>query len=271
MVLKSYFDGANEADSDQFEFITIASACGTSEEWDAFHAAWNKVLRQHHADYLHTTDAVALQGDFATLKGWNDAKVDALISDCVSVIANHIEIPSVLPDMPLRRGLFFVTLQIQLEDFVLARGDNPNLPEPVTELCTSESVGFCFKRGKLLGANWYHLYFDQGEPFYGHICDRKNNRKARRAIPMLSKVAHLGESNMRLVPALQAADLFAWCISHNHRVTRGWHARLHRLPWHAWYLDYMLLMNPKKGALEMVKSWKLPKRKLRPPKRRGVE
>lgn len=265
MILKSYFDGANQPDADRFEFITIACACGTKEEWEVFHLAWSAVLDRHGADYLHTTDAVALRENFSREKGWDNDRVDALISDCVTIIENHIEIPSRIPEMPLKPGLFFVTLQIQLKDFVYARESNPSLPESVTELCATESLGFCFRRGRMLGAKWYHLYFDQGEPFYGHIYDRKNHRKARRAIPQLNKVVHLGESNMRLVPALQAADLFAWCISHHNRVTRQWHARLHRLPWQAWYLDYLLLINPKKGALEMVKSWKLPKRKLTPP------
>jgi hypothetical protein len=69
---------------------------------------------------------------------------------------------------------------------------------------------------------------------------------------------------MRDVPALQMADLFAWCITHNGNVVRDWHAKLHRLPWHSIYLDYKLMLNPIDGVLEKIRSWNLPKRKLYP-------
>jgi hypothetical protein len=173
VIFKSYFDGASEPDS-----ITVATVCGTSEQWCAFEAAWNQVLDAHGADYLRTTDAVALQEGFSTEKGWDRSSVDRLISDCVDVIADHIEIPRENVDFQQRPGLYPITLSILLNDFVQARQTNSNLPRSVTELCATESVSFCLKRGERLGANWYHLYFDQGEPFYGHIDDRMRHPKA---------------------------------------------------------------------------------------------
>jgi hypothetical protein len=63
VILKSYFDGASE--SDAFRSITITTACGTSEKWEAFEVAWRNVLNRHGVQYLHTTDAVALGGEFS--------------------------------------------------------------------------------------------------------------------------------------------------------------------------------------------------------------
>src|ERR1019366_3984048 len=100
-----------------------------------------------------------------------------------------------------------------------------------------------------------------GEPFFGHIYDRKHNPKARRTIPSLGKVIVLAEADMRVTPALQMADIFAWCINHNNNVSREWHRRLNRLPWRSRGLRYENLLKPKNGALELVRSWNLPRRK----------
>ena len=90
MILKSYFDGGNQADGLHGDCITLATACGTGEQWDMFESAWNEVLQKHNASFLHTTEAVSLQQAFHKDKGWNRESVDALISDCVDVISAHL-------------------------------------------------------------------------------------------------------------------------------------------------------------------------------------
>lgn len=262
VVLKSYFDGCGNKDEDR---IVIATICGTSSQWDSFKTDWDKVLDKHEADFLHTTDAVALRGDFSSDKGWDDDSVDAFINDCVEVIERHSA------EIPYKLGLFPVTLQITIADFLRARAVEPKLPNTVEEICATESLSFCLKWGRAIGAKWYHLYYDQGEPFYGHIDVRMRNRKAKRAIPLLAKVANYGQSNMRIVPAIQAADLFGWCIIHNDDVSRSWHKRLHSLSTSSWQslaLEYKHLLNPRKGVLDLTASWKLPQRA--PTKERGV-
>ena len=77
----------------------------------------------------------------------------------------------------------------------------------------------------------------------------------------MERVTHLGESDMRAVPALQLADLFAWSINHNDNVSREWHAKLNALPWNSLYLDYDLLLKPIAGVFDLVQSWKLPPRR----------
>jgi hypothetical protein len=164
----------------------------------------------------------------------------------------------------LKAGLMVVTLTIPLSDYKRAREYNPKLPNSVTEICTSESLGYCFKWGRGIGAEWYELYFDQGEPFYGHVCDRRDGKKSKKQITLMERVVHIGESDMRAVPALQMADLFAWCINHNDVVRRKWHERLHAVPWGSWpslILDYGHLTNPTPGALERTAAWKLPRRR----------
>jgi len=260
VVLESYFDGAAGPNRD---CLTLATACGTTEQWTELTSEWNEVLARHGANFLHATDAVSLQNDFHRDKGWSKVSVDALILDCVGVIARHLSVPGPFTNIA-RPGLHVVTLTIPLEDYRRARKALSTLPNSVADICTSESLGFCFRWGRRIGADTYKLYFDQGERFYGHVYDRKHNKKSKKAIAAMKDVVCLCESNMRSVPAIQLADLFAWCITHNHAVTREWHDRLHGLPWYSLYLDYNYLLNPKPGALEQTSAWDLPSRKAYP-------
>jgi hypothetical protein len=49
VVLKSYFDGSNHADSSEYDRISIAAVCGTSKQWKRFDTEWKKVLYRHRA------------------------------------------------------------------------------------------------------------------------------------------------------------------------------------------------------------------------------
>jgi len=269
VILKSYFDGGNQADSKQYDRITLAAVSGTSDEWKNLELAWNTVLTHHGANFLHTTDAIGLQKEFSKKKGWTDDLVDSLILDCVEVVAQHLLVPGKI-HVPgpfgyrlnvERSGLNATTFTIPLRDYRQARRVNPKLPNSVTEVCATESLGLCLKWGKVIGAGGYELYFDRGEPFFGHISDRYNNKKSKRAIPLMEKVVQLATSNMKRVPALQVADLFAWSANHINDVRRGWHARLNRLDWYSLILDYRRLLKPTPGALEKLASWNLPKRR----------
>jgi len=39
VVLKGFFDGGNQASSTQWDRVTLATACGTGDEWFAFDSA----------------------------------------------------------------------------------------------------------------------------------------------------------------------------------------------------------------------------------------
>jgi len=69
VVLKSYFDGGNQADSQEYDVLSLAVMSGAQDLWIPFENDWNKVLLNHHAAYLHTTDAVARVGIY---EGWTE-------------------------------------------------------------------------------------------------------------------------------------------------------------------------------------------------------
>lgn len=266
MVLKGYFDGGQTANKDR---ITLACVCGTCEEWELVESAWKRVIAEHGGPPLHTTNANALQKEFSKEKGWDNKKVDAYISACVDVIEGSLAEPGkiiVLTASGLRPniakpGLNAFTMTIPLDDFRRAREVKQKLPNSISELCASETLGFVFRWGRRIGAEGYQLYFDQNEPFHGHVCDRKNGKKSRKQITEMEKVLHIGESDMRVSPALQIADLFAWCINHKDNARRKWHKRLNHLSWGSYVLTYEYLINPTPGALERTAAWNLPMRR----------
>jgi hypothetical protein len=59
VVVKSYFDGGNQANSRQYDVLSLAVMSGTKDEWTPFENDWNAVLLKHHAAYLYTTDAMS--------------------------------------------------------------------------------------------------------------------------------------------------------------------------------------------------------------------
>jgi hypothetical protein len=257
MVLECYFDGANQPDQ-----AVLAMACGTPAEWASFNADWNDLLQHYPAPPLHTTDAVSLKRNFSADKGWDRENVNDFISNGVKLIGKHIARPIPSVEWQFISGLQMTTLTIPLDDYRRAREVVP-LPNSINEILTSETLGFCFKWGTRIGAESFDLHFDQGEPFYGHALDRCNSEQAKTDARSLAKIANLSKDDSRLTPALQVADLLAWCISHNDNTTRQWHRVLNDLPWASLFLDYDYLVSPLKGALERTASWGLtPRRKI---------
>jgi hypothetical protein len=261
-------DGGNQADSKEYDVVTLASVSGKTDEWKAFERDWKVVLKKHDAPWMHTTDAVSLKREpFTKENGWDKRRRNAFISDCVAVVENHTARPRTKQDKQDRYGRFGIvpyTFTIVLKDFLRARDVNPEVPKSATEICATSTVLRCLQWGEHIGADFYHFIFDQGEPFMSHVLDRQNNKKARKHLaPITGRITSIGQSDMRDVPALQMADLFAWCISHKNNTPRhGWNNRLlnHHAKWVDDWFDYDQLIKILPGVSNLVNSWKLPAR-----------
>jgi hypothetical protein len=256
VVFKCYFDGANQADSSQYDVVSLAVVSGGVGQWKAFEEDWKKALKRHDAPWLHTTDAVSLNGPFASEKGWDRARRDEFLSDCVTVINSHAAKSGV------REGLVPHVITISLKDFLRARETNPELPKDVTEICATQAAGFALRQGFTYEAHFFHFYFDQNESFRKHIEQRKLNKKANAHLKQINdRIIHIGGSDMRHVPALQMADLFAWCVSYQYRKPRyKWQNRILDHNNFEWF-DYDKLLAVRSDFPDMVKqvrSWGLP-------------
>jgi len=257
----SYFDGANQADSTQYDLLALAAVSGTKQQWQPFEKQWKKTLRDNHADFLHMTDALSLQGHFY---GWTNTKVAKLIKDCVKVSIPHLARQR-RADYPGKIGLFAYAIVIDLKDFARARKNNPDVPRNANELCATQAAFQCQRWGaEILGTVHYHFFFDQGEPFRGHIVDRIKSPKATKDIPMLKNITLNEEANMRFVSALQLADLVGWSVSHrNNPAIHKWQRDLLKTIF-VEIADYEQLIRPVPTTVEFAKNWKLPKRKQHP-------
>lgn len=253
--MKGYFDGGNEPDSRHYKIVTLGAFVGTNPQWRRFDRDWKRtVIVKHKARYTHATDAMSLQGVFAD---WNNARVDAMYSDCVTVIEEYAAVQG------KRLGLLPVAMSILNEDFVRAYQIVPELGTAPQHL----SVQCCeifFQYGeKFYPGNHYRLFFDQNEPYYGHMADLRNSRKARSAAPIWDRVVTLAQADMRVTPGLQAADTLSWAINREYldgKCSHEWQDRLLKLHREERILGYDQLIRPNPQAVSTVLSWKLPKR-----------
>jgi len=266
VVLKSFFDGAQTANNDR---VTLACVCATGEQWNPVEEDWKRVVAENNSTPWHTTNAYALRKEFKQEKGWTNEKVNAYASACADALEGslaqpgRILVPTPLGYLPniVKAGLNGLTMTIPVQDFRRARDVVEDFPNSVAELCLSETLGFVLRYGKRLKVDGYMLYFDRNEPFYGHALERWNSKKYRKDVPEVTKVASITEAEMASTPALQIADLFAWCLNHKDNVRRDWHKRVNDLHWDSYILTYEYLINPTPGALKRTSAWGLPKRK----------
>jgi hypothetical protein len=188
VILKSHFDGGNQADSTQYDVVTLAVVSGTKEQWIPFEIEWKKDLKKHKAKYLHTTDAVAMNDPFDNDSGWTEKSRDAFLLDCVTVASRHIAHQKTNRSGSMV-GLYPATITIVLKDFNEARDLDKRLPRTPYEICTTQALYRALEWGnEIMGAEYYHLFFDQNESFRGHICDRQQNKKARRHLKLMPRV-----------------------------------------------------------------------------------
>jgi hypothetical protein len=266
VIQRSYFDGANQADSTLYDCLTLASISGTKKQWRDFEREWIGVLKKHHADYLHLTDAIGFQRDFSRDNGWNERRRDAFIRDCVKVYGHHLAHPRSGVYPVGQFGLFPHTVTIQLKEYIRARNDNPDVPKSANEICAVQSISMCLDWAtKVLKIEHVELVFDQTEPFKGHIHDRVDNRRVLKDLPGLSLIKLIREENMREIPALQAVDLLGWCVSHKKQQSQPiWQKKMLCHPWLEEIHEYEDLINPIRHATDLAHKWNLPRRKLHP-------
>lgn len=263
VILRSYFDGGNQPDSTQYKVVSLASVSGTKDQWLSFETDWKAMLKTHDAPWLHTTDAVSLKNKpFTAENGWDIKRRDPFLSACADVVEKHLLQPMQIRP-PGKPGLMPHVVTVVLDDFLRATNDNPEVPKDVTELCATQSVAQAMERGAAsFGAHFFHLIFDQNEPFKKHVIHRQENKKARKHLTQIvNRITSVTEADMRSVPALQMADLFAWTYSHKmQKPHHSWQKRLlrHRSWVDDWY-GYDMLVQIRPGVSDLVNSWNIPR------------
>jgi hypothetical protein len=264
VAIRCYFDGGNLHETEGE--ITLAGIVGNEIQWKNLERRWEKHVEKHRAKFVHTTDAIALQNEFSKDKGWCNNRVRHLMSDSVSII---LECLAKIPDNPDNpsvdsfQGIMPFTITVRMDDFKRALGTIPDLGTP-EGACAMTCVDLCFQYGvNYLRGRRFNLIFDRGEPFYGHLKDRQNNKASLKIDPIWEKTA-LTELNMRELPGLQVADVFAWATNARHRhgrIEHEWQERLLAKHREDRLLSYERLLKPNLETIDLVKSWRLPRRR----------
>jgi hypothetical protein len=268
MVLKSYFDGGNQDDSTQYDVVSLACVAAIDVDWQPFETPWRILLQRYFGDrqpeaYLHTVDAVTGNGVY---KGWGIEKTQDFLSDCAKLATEYF-IKAKKPDagFPGRYGLYGCITTINLKDFIEHTHSHPEFPQNANEILFRQALSMVMEWSRL-GANppcdECHFIFDQGEPFYGHLDDILTRKKSLKDAASLAMITSRTKANMRRVPALQLADLVAWCEIHKMDTDKAqWHKSVLSLDVQREWYDRTNLWNVQPDQQAIWESWKVNKRR----------
>jgi len=259
MVLKSYFDGGNKADSAQYDALSLAVVSGTKDEWKPFDLEWKKVLKRHKVSYLHTTEAVSRNGIY---EGWSICQRDLFMKDCVDVAARHCARATV-GTVPGKFGLFPFVISVVLRDFIEYAQINPKASPNAEQACLRQAISVVIEWSEEQAAcEECHCIFDRGEPFYGHLVHLLESRKARKDATLLQKISFPIEAISARTPALQLADLYAWCQGHRNAPDQPkWHSKILKTHFRWLWIDGTNVQDIDRASQDVFLTWKLPKRK----------
>ncbi len=261
VVLKSYFDGGNQADSRQYDVVSLAAVSGTQTEWKPFKRDWKRNLKKHKTPYYVITrpSAIARKGIY---KGWTKYQRDSFLKDCVKLASKHHARVN-LGNVPKGRfGLYCFVVSFVLKDFVEHTKRNPSMPNNANEGCLRQALGAVLIWSEEQAACEHcQFFFDQGEPFFSHLHQILQSKKALRDADLLNKIVLSEEADMRYAPALQLADLYAWSVSHRLAEWKPkWQQKLLDTHYRWEWIDKTNVHDVNQAHQETFNAWKIPKR-----------
>ncbi|HSU61999.1 MAG TPA: hypothetical protein VLI55_22000 [Bryobacteraceae bacterium] len=273
MVIKAYCDGGNLCDSRVHETATIACIIGRPTVFRTFERHWKVNLRKHKVAYLHTTDAVSFKGIYA--KWWDEddvkgskARRDAFLRDCGNIIAG-CALQCDEPKEKLPSTLVPMSVTLNLSDFKRAQLQ-PSGPQDATEILATQALSHVVDCASIFKSHFIELFFDRNEPYRGHVDDRVRNGKflaemKARGMDLQRYMLLHPPLDMRDVPELQAADLFAWAVENTKPIRFDWQHVLLRIPSTlAERIDYDLLQKADPLVEALAKHCNFPKRRATP-------
>jgi hypothetical protein len=239
--LECYFDGGNQADSREYDLVTLSVISGTPKQWRKLEEQWKQKCDERHIGYFHATE--------------HKDRLE-LMEDFTEIASTHV-----FQRSPFCHGLYPFSVTVPLDDFLRARAMNHRTPHSVPDILIREALYRCVEWGmNVIGSKDFHIVFDRGEPYMGLVSDFKRNPKSRREYPIVDDFA-LTEGNSRKYPGLQMADLFAFGHSNRKSYFRTkWHQSLREITQDRVDFTFQKLLDPIYQAIEKSGEWKLPKR-----------
>lgn len=190
-----YFDETKNAHQD---FVAASGYLADAGNWDALTESWWALLKKHQIPYLHTADFISAEGKYKEL-GWKEKKKNDLIP---SVISEFIEV--------IRRyAVFGIAVGLDAKKYREITDGCRKRPKPEV-FCFERLLGGCIgiadaiQEGSPLA-----LIFDDSKDYSMKAYANFSEVQQRR--PEIKKrIGLIGFGNDEVIPALQAADVFAY-------------------------------------------------------------
>jgi hypothetical protein len=157
--MKAYCDGSGDKAS---EFLVLTGVAASDYVWAGFEKQWLKILstRTPIAPYFHTSELLALAGDFTVEKGWDQSKASKLLWDCLFYL-QHLD----------KSDFRVFTCTVDMETYRALKLDGRHLPGAYS-ICSrfsSEMILKWYLQGfhKNYAQARLHYFFDRGERHKG--------------------------------------------------------------------------------------------------------
>jgi hypothetical protein len=229
-VAKSYFDGSGQENTD---FFSLSGVAANDDLWANIETEWRRILhnRKPEAEYMHMVEAIPLRKGFSRNKGWDDPKVDALISDLLVYLSS----------IDKTKYCHFICT-VDMNAYRKLHAETYQMDAPV-DLCNTGCVDRVMYwylhqyKGVDLNATYY---FDCGEPFEPVFKAKWESEKHRddelATNSIWSHIEQVGTRCMKDTPGIQVADMLAWASNREHAMPMQRYA--HLAPVMRWLLPY---------------------------------
>jgi uncharacterized protein DUF3800 len=193
MTVKAYFDGSGKSDDPNVYSVALAGYVATEKVWEDFEGEFVEFRETYGINYFHSADLEAREGAYQNLSTEGTAIARAGLMVLLRKYA--------------QRDFSAVIYSVSMTDYRLIKRKLPT-PEAI---CGSGALDDLCQT-----VPWEHelqVFYDRGERFFPRLQNMWRNEKRRAADPRLDRINVFGAvDDWRKYPAIQAADLLAWCV-----------------------------------------------------------
>ena len=228
MGIRAFLDRSGQRQSD---FATLAGFAGPISTWAEFDRGWKVVLTTgfRPVPYFHVVEALGLRprSPFDRGLGWERRHIWDLLAKLIVYMGEYskgrLTMHSCVIHMDAWRKLsasgVVIPSEVDLCNRYVSDGIVALFARKILEEHSDES------EIQLHTEDLLSFEFDRNEPFLGPFRELINRRKEEAETVGVSTIWHLvdgiNEGNMKCMPGLQAADIFAWAINRENTVAEG--------------------------------------------------
>lgn len=190
-----YFDETKNSHQD---FVAVSGYLANDSNWDALTDDWTVLRKRHSLPFLHTADFLSAEGIYKEL-GWKEEEKNKQIP---SVLNEFIEIIR-------RHTIFGITIGLDAKKYREITDGCRKRAKPEV-FCFERIIGGCMGIAKAIQEESpLCLLFDDSKD-YSMKAYANFTEVQQRHPEVKEKIGLIGFGNDKVIPALQAADVFAY-------------------------------------------------------------